>query len=168
MKITKKELSELIKESVNKKVKLDELNDRKQKLQESLNRLYEDDNMIYPPMQQPVEQPVIQTIDAPEGSEISNDGVETEEVKESIFDSKPGETVVLNFEGVTLKLKRQLDDLFKVVDATESAKLKEGDYIKVQGDDILKNGKSYTFSVIRQIDPAYKTNPLVDWRIIKN
>jgi len=94
----------------------------------------------------------------------------TEDVKasESIFDSKPGETVILNFEGVTVKMERQLDDLFKIVDAAESEKLKDGDYVKVQGNDSLNKGKSFKFIIYRETPLKYETNPLESWKIIKN
>tara|TARA_R110001606_G_scaffold282191_1_gene430837 strand:+ start:1119 stop:1466 length:348 start_codon:yes stop_codon:yes gene_type:complete len=93
-----------------------------------------------------------------------------EEVKtsESIFDSKPGETVILNFEGVTVKMERQLDDLFKIVDAAESEKLKDGDYVKIQGNDSLTTGKSFKFLIYRETPLKYETNPLESWKIIKN
>jgi hypothetical protein len=87
---------------------------------------------------------------------------------ESIFDSKPGETVILNFEGVTIKMERQLDDLFKIVDAAESEKLKDGDYIKIQGNDTLNPGKSFKFIIYRETPLKYETNPLESWKIIKN
>jgi len=93
-----------------------------------------------------------------------------EDVKasESIFDSKPGETVILNFEGVTVKMERQLDDLFKIVDAAESEKLKDGDYVKIQGNDSLVPGKSFKFLIYRETPLKYETNPLESWKIIKN
>jgi hypothetical protein len=89
-------------------------------------------------------------------------------VSESIFDSKPGETVILNFEGVTVKMERQLDDLFKIVDAAESEKLKDGDYVKIQGNDSLVPGKSFKFLIYRETPLKYETNPLESWKIIKN
>lgn len=168
MKISRKELNKLIKESVNKKIKFDELSDRKKQIQESLDKIYEDDTemIAQPPAEAPVEAPVEQSIEAPEG--MQDAGIETEEETESIFDSKPGETVILNFEGVTLKLKRQLDDLFKVVDAEESQKVKEGDYVKIQGNDTLEKGRNYKFSIYRQTPMKYETNFLESWKIIKN
>jgi len=93
---------------------------------------------------------------------------QAEDKRESIFDAKPGEIVVLSFDGVTIKIQRQLDDLFKIIDASESEKLKDGDYIKPQGDDTLIPGKKFKFSVLRAIDAPYITNPLVDWKIIQN
>ncbi len=93
---------------------------------------------------------------------------QVEEKRESIFDAKPGEIVILSFDGVTVKIQRQLDDLFKIIDASESEKLKDGDYIKPQGDDTLIPGKKFKFSVLRAIDAPYITNPLIDWKIIQN
>lgn len=93
---------------------------------------------------------------------------QTAEASDSIFDIKPGQTVILNFEGVTLKMERQLDDLFKIVDAAESEKLKDGDYIKIQGNDSLDSGKSFKFVIYRETPLKYETNPLESWKIIKN
>ena len=90
------------------------------------------------------------------------------EKTESIFDARPNETVILNFEGITIKVKRQLDDLFKVVDAAESQKLEEGDYIRVKGNDVLQPGSKFKFSILREIPAKYETKPLRSWKIIKN
>ena len=100
--------------------------------------------------------------------EMTSQDKESSTSSESIFDSKPGETVILNFEGVTIKMERQLDDLFKVVDAAESEKLKDGDYIKIQGNDTLSTGKSFKFIIYRETPLKYETNPLESWKIIKN
>ena len=90
-----------------------------------------------------------------------------EEKSESIFDAKPGETVLFNFQDVTIKMQRQLDDLFKITDAMESKKLKDGDYIKIQGNDILQKGRKFKFVILRKaID--YESNPLLSWKVIKN
>jgi hypothetical protein len=91
-----------------------------------------------------------------------------EEENESIFDARPGETVIFNFQDVTIKLQRQLDDLFKVVDAAESKKLSDGDYIKIQGNDQLKKGRTFTFNIYRVAGLKYESNPLVAWKVIKN
>ena len=93
---------------------------------------------------------------------------QTKEKPKSIFDSEPGETIVLNFEGVTIKMKRQLDDLFEIVDAAESKKLKNGDYIKIQGNDTVNPGRSFKFIIYRETSLKYETNPLQSWKIIKN
>jgi hypothetical protein len=91
----------------------------------------------------------------------------SDEKSESIFDAKPGETVLFNFQDVTIKMQRQLDDLFKITDAMESKKLKEGDYIKIQGNDILQKGRKFKFVILRKaID--YESNPLLSWKVIKN
>jgi len=91
-----------------------------------------------------------------------------EEENESIFDARPGETVIFNFQDVTIKVQRQLDDLFKVVDAAESKKLNDGDYIKIQGNDQLKRGRKFTFNIYRVAGVKYESNPLVGWKVIKN
>jgi len=93
--------------------------------------------------------------------------VTTNEKQESIFDAKPGETIIFNFQDVTIKVQRQLDDLFKVTDASESKKLKDGDYIKIQGNDTLASGKKFKFVILRQA-LNYESNPLVSWKVIKN
>lgn len=146
MKITKSELKSMIKESIQRKVFEENLKSRKNQIIKELESLDENDAIA---------------TGEPQSQE------EAEE-KESVFDSKPGETVIMNFEGVTIKIQRQLDDLFKVVDATESKKLKEGDYIKVQGNDILQRGKSFKFSIFRETPLKYETNPLDSWKIIRN
>src|ERR1035437_4860956 len=84
------------------------------------------------------------------------------EKQESIFDAKPGETIIFNFQDVTIKVQRQLDDLFKVTDASESKKLKDGDYIKIQGNDTLASGKKFKFVILRQA-LNYESNPLASW-----
>lgn len=147
MKITKTELKSMIKESVQRKVFEESLKRRKEQIEKELASMNENDSVAVPNAQ-------------PEQEEA--------EEKESVFDSKPGETVIMNFEGVTIKIQRQLDDLFKVVDATESKKLKEGDYIKVQGNDVLQRGKSFKFSIFRETPLKYETNPLDSWKIIRN
>ncbi len=91
-----------------------------------------------------------------------------EDESESIFDAKPGETVIFNFQDVTIKLQRQLDDLFKVVDAAESQKLNDGDYVKIQGNDQLKKGRKFNFNIYRVAGVKYQSNPLAGWKVIKN
>jgi hypothetical protein len=163
MKLTKTELRGLIKESINKHIKKQNLEERKKAIQDELNTLYENEAMLAPGV------PAPSVASAPEVSNEAPESAEVEETpSESIFDSKPGETVILNFEGVTLKIKRQLDDLFKVVDAAESKKLKDGDYVKIQGNDTLDAGRSFNFIIYRQTPLNYETNPLNSWKIIKN
>jgi hypothetical protein len=91
-----------------------------------------------------------------------------EEKKESILDARPGEIVILNFEGITIKVQRQLGDLFKVLDASESHKLKDGDYIMAKGNDIFEKGRKFRFSIYREIPAKYETRPLTSWKVIKN
>jgi hypothetical protein len=92
---------------------------------------------------------------------------EEEGSSESIFDAKPGEVIVFNFQDVTIKAQKQYGDLFQITDAAESKKLKEGDYIKIQGNDLLQKGKKFKFTILREAI-KYETNPLISWRIIKN
>ena len=147
MKITKNELRNMIKESVDKYKNQYFLQKRLEEVRDELNQLNEDDSFAQ-----------------------SNEEVQEIEPqsKESIFDSKPGETIIMNFDGVTIKLERQLDDLFKVVDAAESKKLSDGDYVKIQGNDSLEQGKNYKFVIYRETPLKYETNPLQSWKIIKN
>jgi hypothetical protein len=147
MKITKNELKNMIKESVDKYKNQYLLQRRLNEVKEELKKLNEDDSFVQ-----------------------SNEEIQDVEPqsKESIFDSKPGETIIMNFDGVTIKLERQLDDLFKVVDAAESKKLSDGDYVKIQGNDSLEQGKNYKFVIYRETPLKYETNPLQSWKIIKN
>ena len=87
---------------------------------------------------------------------------------ESIYDAKPGNTLIIDFENVTIKLQRVYDDLFKVIDAAESKQLKNNDYIKVEGNDLLEQGKKFTFKIFREANIKYESNPIEDWRIIKS
>jgi hypothetical protein len=143
MKITREELKNIIKESIEKHSKTLTLKQRLDKINKELNSLNENEELEVSPQEEIKE-------------------------KESIFDSKPGETVILNFDGVTIKIERQLDDLFKVVDAAESQKIDDGDYIKIQGEDSLEKGKTYKFSIYRKTNLPYETNELQSWKIIKN
>ncbi len=143
MKITREELKNIIKESIEKHSKTLTLKQRLDKINKELKSLNENEELEVSPQEEIKE-------------------------KESIFDSKPGETVILNFDGVTIKIERQLDDLFKVVDAAESQKIDDGDYIKIQGEDSLEKGKTYKFSIYRKTNLPYETNELQSWKIIKN
>lgn len=147
MKVTKSELRNMIKESVDKYKNQYLLEKRLNEVKKELFYLNEDDSFMQSNQ---------------ESQEIDS------QPKESIFDSKPGETIIMNFDGVTVKLERQLDDLFKVVDAAESKKLSDGDYVKIQGNDSLEQGKSYKFLIYRETPLKYETNPLQSWKIIKN
>ena len=143
MKITKEELRGIIKESIQRHSEIFVLKQKLNKINKELRRLNENEDLEVSPQ-------------------------EEMEDKESIFDSKPGETIILNFDGVTIKIERQLDDLFKVVDAAESQKIDDGDYIKIQGEDSLEKGKTYKFSIYRKTNLPYETNELQSWKIIKN
>lgn len=234
MKITKKQLNNLIKEEVNKQKKIIELKAKKEKLQECLSELEECDieeglgdvfkseqskavkfasdfvakatqagkkigrqwlenslrdkfklkpfevkatlRNVTPLFEDPKasEEYSIQGILAKkgvqraiaEGQEVVNAMPRKE--TESIFDAKPGETVIFNFNGTTIKIQRQLDDLFKVVDATESRKLKNGDYLRAQGNDVLEQGRTFRFAILREVPVTYETRPLEAWKIIRN
>jgi hypothetical protein len=145
MKISKTELRNLIKESFQKQIKERNLKDRLKKIQSEIDYINENEDL-----------------------DLDNHTSIDEKPKESIFDSKPGETVILNFEGVTIKIERQLDDLFKVVDAAESQKINDGDYVKIQGNDNLEKGTSFKFIIFRKTNLPYETNNLESWKIIKN
>lgn len=102
-----------------------------------------------------------------DGFDNSEQEVETEKA-ESIYDAKPGNTLIIDFENVTIKLQRVYDDLFKVIDAAESKQLKNNDYIKIEGNDILESGKKFTFKIFREANVKYESNPIKGWRIIKS
>ena len=146
LKIGKNELNDLIKEEVVRQENKLLLKKRISEVKSELQQL--DEFVNAPAMQSAV--PAVK-----------------EEKSESIFDAKPGETVLFNFQDVTIKMQRQLDDLFKITDAMESKKLKEGDYIKIQGNDILQKGRKFKFVILRKaID--YESNQLLSWKVIKN
>lgn len=149
LKISKKELDGLIKEEVVRQEKKQKLLAKIDILKENIKRIDEIGEM------------------QPYAAQPTNGAVTSNEKTESIFDAKPGETVVFNFQDVTIKVQRQLDDLFKVVDAMESKKLNDGDYIKIQGNDTLQKGKKFKFIILRE-SLKYESNPLVSWKVIKN
>lgn len=151
MVVTKSELRNMIKESVDKYKNQYLLEKRLNEVKKELSYLNEDDSFMQSNQ---------------ESQEIDSQPKPKE--KESIFKiSEPGETIIMNFDSVTIKLERQLKDLFKVVEASESKKLSDGDYVKIQGNDYLEQGKSYEFLIYRETPLKYETNPLQDWKIIK-
>ena len=167
--IKKRVFLQLVQEEVQRQNKKQELLNRMQELENQISEL---DNSS-PILKEFVES---QTYNAtPSMMDTGNynlqqiDGAQQGETEnESIFDARPGETVIFNFQDVTIKLQRQLDDLFKVVDAAESKKLNDGDYVKIQGNDILKRGRKFTFNIYRVAGVRYESNPLVGWKVIKN
>ena len=152
--IKRSELNSLIQNEVLKQEKKLALESEKSKILESLKKLDEQTTAPGAP-------------NAGVGTPTSVTPNTTNEKQESIFDAKPGETVIFNFQDVTIKVQRQLDDLFKVTDASESKKLKDGDYIKIQGNDTLASGKRFKFVILRQA-LNYESNPLISWKVIKN
>lgn len=155
LEINRSDLNALIHKAVEKQEAKLTLEGKKAELLKRLKQLNEDN----------VGQPAIAGQPAPNAAESPN--TPSTEKQESIFDAKPGETIIFNFQDVTIKVQRQLDDLFKVTDASESKKLKDGDYIKIQGNDTLANGKKFKFVILRQA-LNYESNPLVSWKVIKN
>jgi hypothetical protein len=159
LEIKRSELNSLIKESVIKEEKKAALEIKKASILNKISQLNEE-GLISAPAQTPSQ--------APANNPATNSGGDPKQEKqESIFDAKPGETVIFNFQDVTIKVQRQLDDLFKVTDASESKKLKDGDYIKIQGNDTLAAGKKFKFIILRQA-LNYESNPLASWKVIKN
>lgn len=152
MKITKSELKELIKESLNNNIRKIELLKKLNSIEKELAFLNENEGM-----------PVLN-----QTNELSNVAPKESESQDSqsIYDvaKNPGSTIILNFEGVTIKLQKQFEDLFKVVDAENSGKLEEGDYVKLKGNDTLEEGKVIEFEVYRRTELKYKTNPLQSWK----
>jgi hypothetical protein len=151
--IKRSELNALIQDSVLKQQKKLALESQKNKLLKLLEGINEEGPAVAAP--------------APAPANTQANTPASAEKQESIFDAKPGETVIFNFQDVTIKVQRQLDDLFKVTDASESKKLKDGDYIKIQGNDTLANGKKFKFVILRQA-LNYESNPLMSWKVIKN
>ncbi len=164
-----KEVKNLVSEELNKQIRIKNLQEQRQKVENQLSNLLKE-------YVQPAPASTSNPTPAPSSS-LSNTSVtsggnlqqgEKDEKQESIFDTRPNETIILNFQDVTIKVQRQLDDLFKVVDASESQKLKDGDYIKIKGNDILQQGREFKFVIFRDADVVYDSNALQSWRIIKN
>lgn len=176
MKINKNDLLKLVKEEVNKQDKKQLLVQQIEQIQEEISRIDQGlvimNEFVNAPSlnpgvnMQPQAQDQTQVQAQPQTNQQNFSG-EVEE-SESIFDARPGETVIFNFQDVTIKVQRQLDDLFKVVDAAESKKLKDGDYIKIKGNDILKRGRKFSFSIFREAGIRYESNSLLSWKVIKN
>ncbi len=154
-----KEVKNLVSEELNKQIRIQKLQEQRQIIENQLSNLLKE---------------YVQTMP---NTEMGNSYVDSagsfqspkkEEKSESIFDTRPNETIILNFQDVTIKVQRQLDDLFKVVDASESKKLKDGDYIKIKGNDILQQGREFKFVIYRDAGVVYDSNALQSWRIIKN
>lgn len=158
LEIKRSELNSLIKESVLKNQQKLNLEKQKSDILKKIQMLSEDNESGQPSLGG------TNTTVAPQQSNMAEP---KQEKQESIFDAKPGETVIFNFQDVTIKVQRQLDDLFKVTDASESKKLKDGDYIKIQGNDTLANGKKFKFVILREA-LKYESNPLLSWKVIKN
>jgi hypothetical protein len=171
--ISRSELNALVQAEVEKQEKKLALENKKAKLMESLKKLNEDittgapavgsmaldSNVAQPANPAPVGGPAPAPATAPEPKE---------EESESIFDAKPGETIIFNFQDVTLKVQRLWNDLFMITDAATSKKLKDGDVVQIKGNDTLEAGKSFKFDVLRPTEVNYQSNPLTNWKIIKN
>src|SRR3972149_1284317 len=165
LEIKRSELDSLIQEEVLKQNKKLALESKKNKILKSLNELDGSGQNTAGELNDAVSTPTPST--PPPSTPAPSEAGKKEEKQESIFDAKPGETVIFNFQDVTIKVQRQLDDLFRVVDASESKKLKDGDYVKIQGNDTLANGKKFKFIILRQA-LNYESNPLQSWKVIKN
>ncbi len=156
-----KEVKGLISEELQKQIRVKKLMEQKQIIENQLNILLKE-YVQAPPSTEMSNSYVNNT-----GNYVSSDNKKSDKV-ESIFDTRPNETIILNFQDVNIKIQRQLDDMFKVVDASESKKVKNGDYIKVQGNDILQQGRAFKFVIYRDAGVVYQSNPLQSWKIIKN
>lgn len=164
LEINRSELNSLIQEEVLKQEKKLALENKKAKIINKIKSLNEDD---FGQNTASELNATVATQNTPAPAPVPNSGNAEKEKQESIFDAKPGETVIFNFQDVTIKVQRQLDDLFKVTDASESQKLKDGDYVKIQGNDTLANGKKFKFIILREA-LKYETNALQSWKVIKN
>lgn len=155
MKIKSNEIKQLVKEAYEKQIKIKTLTENAEKIKEEIKTLNEDD---------------FYNSSSTAGGANSYTSTSTAAVQkdESIFNAKPGNIIIFNFQGATIKVKRQVDDIFKVIDATESAKLKDGDYVQVQGNDILTPGRTLTFNIFRPTGLKYQSNQLNSWTIVKN
>ncbi len=151
MKIKSNEIKQLVKEAYDKQIKIKTLTESAEKIKDEIKALNEND--FY---------------GAPANGGTSNTYAQESQKQESIFNARPGNIIIFNFQGATIKVKRQVDDIFRVIDATESGKLKEGDYIQIQGNDILKQGRTLTFNIFRMTGLKYKSNQLESWTIVKN
>jgi hypothetical protein len=175
--ISRSELNALVQAEVEKQEKKLALENKKAKLMESLKRLNEDTMTGAPtsvgaPILQPaatLSQPIDRSTPPPVGgpAPVAAEAPEGEE-SESIFDAKPGETIIFNFQDVTLKVQRLWNDLFMITDAATSKKLQDGDVVQIKGNDILKAGRTFKFDVLRPTEVNYQSNALTDWKIIKN
>ncbi len=142
MKVTKSQLKNLIKESVKSYVEKESLKNRLNNINKELYKLNENEEME-----------AVMT--------------QTSESSETIFDTKPGEILILNFEGRTLKLRRVWDALFLVSDGFESTHLNTGDYVELQGNPDLTVGREYTFKVYKPTRNV-ESSALQSWKIAKN
>lgn len=174
MKINRQDLNNLIEESVTKIRKRQKIEAEIKMLEESLfalNKplLKETSSGINPaPMQDIIQQVPTSNIRDTGGTLGMNLGVEKKTEKlESVFDTRPNDIIIFNFQDCTIKLRRISDDLFQVIDAEESLKLQDGDYIQIKGNDIIQNGRQFVFTILRKAI-NYKSRPLVGWRIVKN
>ncbi len=162
-----KEVKNLVSEELNKQIRIKNLQEQRQEVENQLsNLLREYTQTASAPTSTPAPSTSLSNTSVTPGGNFQQG--EKEEKQESIFDTRPNETIILNFQDVTIKVQRQLDDLFKVVDASESQKLKDGDYIKIKGNDILQQGREFKFVIFRDADVVYDSNALQSWRIIKN
>ncbi len=164
--IGKQEFLTLIREAVKRQDKKDELAKRISELESEIKNL--DDNSIL--LKELIGTGEDTAMYAPAGSPMHQATEETE--KESIYASKPGQTVILNFQDRTIKVVRQVDDLFKVVDAEQSHALEDGDLVKItvkKGEHVWQKGKEYDFKFMnRLLGKIYHSNPLLSWEFIRN
>lgn len=164
-----KEVKNLVSEELNKQIRIKNLQEQRQEVENQLNNLLKEYVQPAPAStSNPTPAPstsLSNTVVTP-GGNLQQGG--KEEKPESIFDIAPGEIIILNFQDVTIKLQKQFNDLFQVVDASESQKLKDKDFIQLKGNDILQQGKEFKFVIFRDADVMYDSNPLQSWRKIKN
>lgn len=158
-----REIKEIISEEVAKQIKIKKLLERKQIIQNDLNKLLEDFQATNTLYQEP---------------EVQKGGK-----NETIFHTKPGNVISLSFQDVKgLKLRRQKrttpgmidnDLLWRVEDPSTSVRLKRGDYLEIEGNDNLEKGNKFLFIIHRptEEDPQalkpiglkYETSPLISW-----
>ena len=177
--VKKNDLISLIQEEVKKQDKRQLLNVRIQELQEAINNINENSVLLKELVGTGVDLSGKDNIGSypsysPPGTpeqQLAKSGNKKEIEPESIYSSKPGQGLVLNFQDTTIKVARQHDNIFKVTDATQSKVLKDGDLIQLiieKGEHKWEVGRKYRFKFLnRQEGKAYDSNALMSWEHVK-
>ena len=171
--IKKNELLSLIQEEVKKQDRKQSLQIRIQELEQEINELNNNSVLLneFLGAELPGPYPTQYTPPGTPEQQLAKSGGKKEVEPESIYDSKPGQGLVLNFQDVTIKVSRQHDNIFKVTDSTQSKVLQDNDLIQVvidKGEHKWEKGKEYTFKLLNRLEgKVYHTNPLMSWEHVK-